>query len=134
MTDKNSSPGMPRVPQGHMGESDRGGPVLRPLADIVETHNGVSVQIEMPGVSPEDTDISIDGRMLTVRGRSRVKAPEGYQMVHAEYEACDYERSFALGQDVDDASIAAEMRDGVLTLLLPQTTAARPRKVEVKSG
>lgn len=134
MTDESRAVETAPATQGQMAESDRGAPVFRPLADIVETGNGVSVQIEMPGVSPDDVDISVEGRMLTVRGHSRVHAPEGYQLVHAEYEAGDYERSFALGQDVDEGSIAAEMRDGVLTLLLPMAEAAKPRKIQVKAG
>lgn len=133
MTDESRTMETPAT-KGQMAETDRGAPVYRPLADIVETGSGVSVQIEMPGVSPDDVDISVEGRMLTVRGRSRIRSPEGYRLVHAEYEEGDYERSFALGQDVDEGRIAAEMRDGVLTLLLPVSEAAKPRKIQVKSG
>ncbi|WP_372922660.1 Hsp20/alpha crystallin family protein [Roseovarius sp.] len=134
MNDERSPADNAPAMQGQLAESDRGAPVLRPIADIVETGNGISVQIEMPGVSPEDVDISVDDRMLTVRGRSRAHAPEGYDLVQAEYERSDYERSFALGRDIDEGSIAAEMREGVLTLLLPMTETTPPRKIAVKDG
>lgn len=115
-------------------ETARGAAVYRPVADIVEGDGGVVVQIEMPGVPSEDVEIAVERRVLTVRGRGRVTAPEGYRLVHAEYGEGDYERSFTLGQDIDEAGIAAEMRNGVLTLTLPRAAAAKPRKIEVKAA
>jgi HSP20 family molecular chaperone IbpA len=115
-------------------ETTRGATVYRPIADIVERQDGVVVQIEMPGVPSGDVEISVERRVLTVRGRGRVTAPNGYRLVYAEYGEGDYERSFTLSQDIDEARIAAEMRNGVLTLTLPRAEAAKPRKIEVKTA
>lgn len=120
--------------QSQGGETARGATLYRPVADILEGKDGVVVQIEMPGVPSEDVEISIERRVLTVRGRARVTAPQGYRLMYAEYGEGDYERSFTLSQDFDESKIAAEMRNGVLTLILPRAEAARPRKIEVKAA
>ena len=116
------------------GETARGATLYRPIADILERQDGVVVQIEMPGVPSDDVEISVERRVLTVRGRTRVTAPEGYRLVYAEYGEGDYERSFTLSQDIDEGKIAAEMRNGVLTLTLPRAEAAKPRKIQVKAA
>jgi HSP20 family molecular chaperone IbpA len=133
MTSKGS---MDEAPQRQEGgaETARGATVYRPVADIVERQDGVVVQIEMPGVPSEDVEISVEQRVLTVRGRGRVTAPEGYRLVYAEYGEGDYERSFTLSHDIDEGKIAAEMRCGVLSLTLPRAEAAKPRKIAVKTA
>ena len=127
---------MERAPQQQEqgAETARGAAVYRPLADIIESPDGVVVQIEMPGVPSEDVEISVERRVLTVRGRGRVTAPQGYRLVYAEYGEGDYERSFTLSQDIDEGRIAAEMKNGVLTLTLPRAEAVKPRKIEVKAA
>ena len=125
-----------QAPQQQEGgaQTARGATVYRPVADIVERQDGVVVQIEMPGVPSDDVEISVERRVLTVRGRGRVTAPEGYRLVYAEYGEGDYERSFTLSGDIDEGNIAAEMKNGVLTLTLPRAEAAKPRKIEVKAA
>lgn len=120
--------------QSQGGETARGATLYRPIADIVERQDGVVVRIEMPGVAPADVGISVERRVMTVRGRGRVTAPEGYRCVHAEYGEGDFERAFTLSEDIDEGRIAAEMRNGVLTLTLPRAEAAKPRKIEVKAA
>lgn len=115
-------------------ETARGATVYRPVADIVERQEGVVVEIEMPGVPPGDVEISVERRVLTVRGRGRVTAPQGFRRVYAEYGEGDYERAFTLSEDIDEAKIAAEMKDGVLRLTLPRAEDARPRRIEVKGS
>jgi HSP20 family molecular chaperone IbpA len=134
MTSNSSS--IERAPQRQEqgGETTRGAVLYRPVADIVEGKEGVLVQIEMPGVRSEDVEISVERRVLTVRGRGRVTAPEGFRLVYSEYGEGDYERAFTLSQDIDEGRIAAAMKNGVLTLTLPRAEAAKPRKIEVKAA
>jgi HSP20 family protein len=120
--------------QQHGGETARGATLYRPVSDIMERKDGVVVQIEMPGVPSEDVEISLERRVLTVRGRGRMTGPQGYRLIYAEYDEGDYERAFTLSQDIDESNIAAEMRNGVLTLTLPRAEAAKPRKIEVKAA
>jgi HSP20 family molecular chaperone IbpA len=120
--------------QDESRESTRGMPVFRPLTDIRDTGHGVELTLEMPGVGPGDVDIDIERRVLTVRGRGRVTAPEGYRQVYAEYREGDYERTFTLSDEIDEGAIQADMANGVLTLTLPRAEAAKPRRIEVKAG
>ena len=120
--------------QSQGGETARGATLYRPVADILEGPEGVVVQIEMAGVPSEEVEISLERRVLTVRGRARVTQPEGYRLVYAEYGEGDYERAFTLSQDIDESKIGAEMKHGVLTLRLPRAEAAKPRRIEVKAA
>ena len=108
-------------------------PVFMPPADIYETKDSIVVLAEMPGVSPEGVDISLERRVLTIRGRSAANEHTGYQRVYNEYADGDYERVFTLSENIDRDRIAATLKDGVLQLVLPKAEAAKPRKIELKS-
>lgn len=115
-------------------ETTRGGRIYRPLTDIVETDKGVSLMLEMPGVAPGDVDITLENRVLTIRGKVTPTRPENLQLAYAEYGEGDFERAFSLSEDFDPDKIEAEMRNGVLTVTLPRATGSQPRKITVKSA
>jgi HSP20 family protein len=71
-------------------------PVFLPPADIYETKDSIVVLAEMPGVPPDGVDISLERRVLTIRGRSAGSEHGGYQRVYNEYADGDYERVFTL--------------------------------------
>lgn len=123
-----------RTPAAPAAETTRNRPVWRPLADIVETAEGVTLMLELPGVAAEDVDIALERRVLTIRARSHDAGPERLRLVHAEYEPGDYERAFTLAEDFDADRIEAEMRNGVLTLRLPRSEATRPKAIKVKAA
>jgi HSP20 family protein len=108
-------------------------PVYLPAADIYETKDSIVVLAEMPGVSSEGVDISLERRVLTIRGRSVANEHSGYQRVYNEYADGDYERVFTLSENIDRDRIEATLKDGVLQLVLPKAEAARARKIELKS-
>jgi HSP20 family molecular chaperone IbpA len=108
--------------------------VWRPLADIVETKEGVILMLELPGVTAEDVDVALEKRVLTIRARSNTALPERLRQVHAEYEPGDYERAFTLPDDFDGEQIEAELKNGVLTLRLPRAEAARPKTIRVRAA
>lgn len=112
----------------------RNRPVWRPLTDIVETKDGVTLMLELPGVAAEHVDVALEKRVLTIRARSGVSVPDKLRRVHAEYEPGDYERAFTLSDDFDAERIEAELKNGVLTLRLPRSTAAEPRSIKVKAA
>ena len=116
------------------GESARGVPIFRPRTDIVEAQGGVTLMLEMPGVRPDDVDISLERRILTIRGRAQSFRPEEYRLTYAEYDEGDFERAFTLSEDLDPERIEAELRNGVLTLTLPRAEAAKPKRISVKGA
>lgn len=115
-------------------ETTVGGRVFRPLTDIVETEAGLSLLVEMPGVAPEDVEVTLEKRVLTIRGRVRPTRPERLELAHAEYDEGDFERAFTLSEDFDPDRIEAGMRNGVLTVTLPRAEAAQPRKIAVQAA
>jgi len=109
-------------------------PVFMPSTDIYETKDSIVVLAEMAGVSPEGVDISLERRVLTIRGRSTANEHAGYQRVYNEYSDGDYERVFTLSENIDRDRIEATLKDGVLQLVLPKAVAAKARKIELKSS
>jgi len=114
-------------------DATRAARVWRPLTDIVETGNSILLMVEMPGVCAADVEVTLERRVLTIRGHGNTKDPERLSLAHAEFETGDYERAFTLSDDFAAESIEAQMKHGVLTLKLPRAEAARPRSIKVSA-
>lgn len=110
------------------------GPTFRPATDIFEKGDVVTVVIDMPGVAPDSVDVSIENRSLTVRGTIQTPAPEGYRRIYGEYAPGMFERAFSLPDTIDAGAIDAAHRDGVLTLTLKKSEAAKPKQIKVKAA
>lgn len=119
-----------RLPEGV--ERTKAGREFLPRADIYETENEVVVQADMPGVSGDQVDITLERNVLTLRGRAETVVPAGHELAYAEYEIGDFARSFRLSEQVDRDGIEARMSHGVLTLTLPKAGPER-RRIAVKA-
>ena len=115
-------------------ETAGGGRICRPLTDIVETDQGVSMILEMPGVAAGAVEITLENRVLTIRGKVEPMRPENPELAYAEYGGGDFERAFTLSEDFDPDRIEAEMRGGVLTLTLPRALEAHRKRIAVKGA
>jgi HSP20 family protein len=102
-----------------------------PTVDIFEGEHALTVVLEMPGVDKGHVDISVDSGVLTIDGRLDFSKYEGMQPVYTEYNVGHYRRSFSLSGKIDQGKIAAEMKDGVLTVTLPKAEEAKPRKISI---
>ena len=103
-----------------------------PTTDIFETDDALTVVLEMPGADRDNIDVSVENGVLTVEGKINFKKYEGLQPVYSEYNVGPYRRSFRISSRVDQEKIRAEMRDGVITLVLPKAEETKARKIEVK--
>jgi HSP20 family protein len=103
-----------------------------PTADIFETDDALTVVLEMPGVDRDNIDVSVENGLLTVEGKINFNKYEGMQPVYSEYNIGPYRRTFRISSQVAQDKIRAEMRDGVITLVLPKAEEAKPRRIEVK--
>ena len=106
--------------------------VFVPTADIYETEGALTVVMEMPGVDKGNVDISVHDGTLKVEGRLDFSKYEGLQPIYTEYNIGHYARSFSLSSKIDQNKIGAEMKDGVLSLVLPKVEEAKPRTIQVK--
>lgn len=106
----------------------------RPLAtDVVETSDDVRVTMEIPGIDPNEIDITIDNNVLRISGEKRAVQSEGegaYRLTERRYGR--FERAFVLPRDVRADAVDARYENGVLTVMLPKREEAKPRKVEVR--
>jgi HSP20 family molecular chaperone IbpA len=109
-------------------------PVFVSPSDIYETRDNIVVLAEMPGVAPDGVDITLERRVLTIRGRGAGNDPAGYRRVYSEYADGDYERVFTLSENIDRDRIEATLKDGVLHLVLPKAETAKPRRIELKAS
>ena len=106
--------------------------IFLPTADIYETQDALSVTLEMPGVEKNNVTISVEDSVLKVEGRLDFSKYQGLQPLYTEYNVGNYSRSFRLSGKVDQSSISAEIKDGVLSLVLPKVQEAKPRTIRVK--
>jgi HSP20 family protein len=106
--------------------------IFVPVADIYEAENDLTVIMEMPGVDKGNVDISVEDGVLNVEGRLDLTKYQGLQPLYTEYNIGHYSRSFRLSSKIDQNKIAAEMKDGVLSLKLPKVQEAKPRSIQVR--
>ena len=102
-----------------------------PTTDIYETDQALTVVMEMPGVDKEKVEINVEDGVLTVEGRIDSGKYQDLQPVYTEYNIGNFRRSFDLSNSIDQGKIRADMKDGVLTLTLPKSEEAKPRKITV---
>jgi HSP20 family molecular chaperone IbpA len=113
-------------------ERTRTSTVYMPRVDIYEQDDTTVLVADMPGVDENSIDITLEKNVLTIRGF--VEEPlQGYGLAYGEYGVGDYERTFALSDEVDRNKIEASMKDGVLRLTLPKAEEARSRKISVRT-
>jgi HSP20 family protein len=106
--------------------------VFLPTADIYETNDALNVVLEMPGVDKNSVDIRVEGGVLKIEGRLEFSKYQGLQPLYTEYNVGHYSRSFRLSSKIDQNKIAAELNEGVLSLVLPKVEEAKPRTIQVK--
>lgn len=107
------------------------GVVARPRVDVFETEHDVLLVADMPGVKPANVDVRFENGELTIHGR-RFPSHEGKRRALWEREITHFHRTFRLSEDVAADKIEADLKNGVLTVKLPKTEAAKPRKITVR--
>ena len=107
--------------------------IYLPATDIYERDDAIVLMADMPGVAEQDVDIHLENNVLTLKGATARNEQAG-QVMHAEFRPGRYERAFTLSSDIDSEGIKARMKSGVLTLELPKSAKARPRKITVSAG
>lgn len=91
-----------------------------PAVDIQETPDALWIQADLPGVSPQSLELSIENQVLWIVGRADRDVPAGYRPIHDDAPSGDFVRSFILGSAVDAKGIRTSFSDGILTLRIPK--------------
>jgi HSP20 family protein len=115
-------------------ERTRAGRTFVPNVDIVERENELLLLADIPGVRPDDLDVRYERGELAIHGKVQQRQDSDQSdFMLREYGVGDYYRVFQVGEAIDADKIEAETKDGVLTLHLPKTARAVPRKITVKT-
>ena len=102
-----------------------------PVTDIFETEQALTVVMEMPGVDKQNVEVTVANDLLSVVGRIEFAKYESLQPVYTEYNIGNYARTFQLSGKIDQSKISADIKDGVITLVLSKAEEAKPRKIKV---
>ena len=115
-------------------EQTRPGRYFMPDVDISENDDALRLWADMPGVSEKDVNITLKDGVLTITGMVSTAGYDELAPLYTEYNVGNYVRQFTLNEQIDEASIKARMRNGVLQVELPKREQAKPRKIEVTAG
>ncbi len=117
-------------PVRYFGEAS--GRVSLPL-DLYETPEAVIVRASLPGIKPEDVDITLDANTLTIRGEIQAPPEEGTYLLQ-EQRYGPFARSVEIGTAIQAEKASASFNNGVLTLTIPKAEEAKPRVIKVKTS
>ena len=117
-------------PYRDFGFPEDAGSTFLPSFDVQETADGYEFTADMPGIRKEDLDIELAGNRITISGQRKQDESRGTSYAQ-ERSFGTFSRSFTLPEEVESAKVAAELRDGVLHLMVPKSPEVRPRKISV---
>lgn len=109
--------------------------VWAPKLDFSETADAYTVKAEVPGVEQKDLSVSLDNQILTIKGgKHKEKEEKGEKYHRVERSWGEFARTIALPGAADTEKVNATFKDGVLTITLPKTQAAKGTTIPVKAG
>ena len=118
------------------GNGMRSAPAWVPPVDVRESDNELTLLFEIPGVTPEQIEVTTDNGVLSVRGEKREERKEGneeqYHLVERAYGS--FSRSFQLPKNLDESKIDAKFEHGVLTVRIPKAALPQPKKIQINAG
>lgn len=107
-------------------------PAMIPNIDVLEDDAGITIYADLPGVPKDKLSLRIEGETLQIEGEMVSDAPDGMEAIYAEVRVPRYRRAFTLSRELDTEKINASLKEGVLSLRIPKTEHAQPRRIEVK--
>ncbi|MGR0319406.1 Hsp20/alpha crystallin family protein [Agromyces sp. ZXT2-3] len=115
-----------------MIDSSRG-PRMMPI-DLHRDGDHYVLSADLPGVDPGSIDIDVDGQLLSIRAERTLRNDENVRWLVHERPSGSFLRQLTLGEGIDTAGISAHYDNGVLSVIIPVSERAKPRKVEVRSA
>jgi HSP20 family protein len=128
---------MERVFRQAVGDRQGASPAgaFSPALDVEETEDGFTLHVELPGVSADDVEITLEENVLTIggeRGFYETKELEGFRRIERHFGR--FHRAVRLPDRVDADRVEATYRDGILTIAVPKAEDARPRRIQINAG
>jgi HSP20 family protein len=113
-------------------EREEPGIVIAPPADVYEDPEGITLQLDVPGVGKDRLNLQANKNTLLIEGTARLNMPEGMTALYADIRSTLYRRSFVLSDELEGDKTEASLKDGVLTVRIPKRAEVKPRRIEVK--
>jgi len=129
-----SHPSTTGATESPRNEKPRSRVVHVPRVDVAESKDAFLVVADLPGVSQENVDVTVEKNVLTISARAEARRPEGYEHRFGAEAPLEWQRSFTLGDAIDREAIAATMKNGILRLTLPKASRVLPRKISVQAA
>lgn len=104
-----------------------------PRLDVTESDTAYDVYVDLPGIKQENVDVSLTSNVLTIKGKRHSETSEKHEGVTRE-ESGEFERSLTLPEGIQGDKVEAKMQDGVLSLHIPKTESAAPRRININAG
>ena len=114
-------------------DAGRRGPRQMPM-DLYRVGDQYVLAADMPGVDPGSVDIDVDGQLLTIRAERTLATDENATWIARERSGGSFLRQLTLGQGLDTERISASYDNGVLSVTIPLSERAKPRKIEISSN
>jgi len=108
-------------------------PRVMPM-DLYREGDHYVLSADMPGIDPGSVDIDVDGQLLTIRAERTMANHENVKWITRERMAGSFLRQLNLGQGIDVEKISATYANGVLSVTIPVSASAMPRKIQVQSS
>jgi len=134
MTDKTKEIQKKEVGDADVVERTRAAKIYNPDVDIIEGKDRIVVIADVPGVDESSVEVTLDDNVLTIYGRVDWKLPERMKLTHAEYGVGDYQRIFTISGEINREKIQANVKNGVLRLIMPKNSTPEMRKIAVTAG
>lgn len=103
--------------------------------DVTEADEHFTVKAAVPGINPDDLDITISDNVLTIKGETQAEEVHDDEKVHLrERRLGSFMRSISLPTPVNSDNVTATVEKGVLTLQIPKAEAVKPKRIAVRAG
>jgi len=102
-----------------------------PNTNLYDAGENLEMMIEVPGITKDNLTVKIQGNYLEISGEQISDAPDGYTAHRVERGTNAFTRSFTLPSDVDSSRVEAKLDNGLLTLVLPKSEAAKPKQISI---
>ena len=117
------------------GQATNGQPQFDVAMDIYETPDSYEIEAAMPGIKPEDVDITLNNNVLTIRGETKVEEEKEDKNYHLrERRAGAFLRSITLPSSINADAIEARYGNGVLKLRLPKAEEAKSKHIQIQNN
>lgn len=113
-------------------DAGRRGPRQMPM-DLYRTGDHYVLTADLPGIDPGSVDVDVDGQLLTIRAERTLPTDDQAQWITRERSGGSFLRQLSLGQGLDTERISASYSNGVLSVTIPVSEKAKPRRIEVRT-